>query len=673
MGFVGFFKDRMVYILWSVAGTFVPYALDTDFLGYLGVDFLPGVESLDREKLGLKHYFIILAPVLLDREVFKIFGVDLFEGVYTGSTGPELDPLYDKNSGDIRSRNSSKENEGSNFVAGVFSAIFGFIFSAKGLIIVVVPFILVGGLVLGGYGDYLGVAANQYGAGIQSNQFVEDTKAALSEGTQQALCIAQGPECLRQWRLNNTKRPNSEDVGEDYGLEIQDFRLGSGSQLDIAYKDKDYKIPLSFRIRNNRHGLKGINARDVQYKVQVIDFENDEQHPYCETDWVPVQGYDVDDDGDSHDLYPGTSAATGYRTLNSLSLENCQMLSPGAGQHKTVKLYLKYNYFSQATLYFRAMSRQYKNAQNIDISAKPSETADTPVKAALNVDSPAVFSQQDMSSQPLAVRATLETDEPGIEYQVNDYRLRKSSKTCLPGEGDCGSGIDITQKCSFKDTGNGENMLELNSDSASRLIAGEGDGADAIPDDYWFSEDNPPSIFGCLFGLKEVETLNPSGETLTMGVEANYTVKIEETIDSFEVLNSQCRRLNCPIIFPVEQNIEGVVLAEKGDSLYWKKKSAMCEGIDARDGCKVVEGYKPSYTDLSSNPTIQSGEIAVKVRNTNRDWFSCDVRKGHKNPEYGVIEGFDLNRLQRVVEPSRSMVLDWENGEWRITIGGLCS
>ncbi|MBC5792962.1 MAG: hypothetical protein H8Z69_02870 [Nanohaloarchaea archaeon] len=676
MGAIDFIKNRIVYLAWSIAGSAVPYAFDTEIIGIAAskidaLESLPGVEPINTEELGLKHYLYIIMPILLDREVFKFFGIDLFEGTYINSGTPSLDPMYDRSSGEINRRGrgrSSGEDSDRGLVGKFLSGIFGFIFSTKGMILVI-PLMLVGGLLATGYGAYAGVAADQALAGSGPTEVIEDTASTFSEAKQRVMCLFQGPECLRQWRLNNTKRPDANDVGENYGLKIKEFRLGSGSQLDIAFKNKNYKMPLSFRIRNTRHGLKGINARDVEYKIEVVDYEHDTQNPFCETEWVKINGYDVDDDGDDYDLYPGTSAATGYKTLNSLSLENCHMLSPGAGQQKTVNLYLRYDYFSQATLYFDAMSRQYKNSENIEISTKPSETADTPVEAILNVDSPAVFNEETLNSQPLAVRATLTTEESDVEYQVRDYEVTDSEKTCVPGEGNCEttSGID-SNSCALTREG-GSNKYELKSEAKKRLIAGSGGGADdAIPGDYWFSEDRPPELFGCLFSLEDVQSINPAGETLTMGIEANYTVKKTESIDSFKVLNSQCRKINCPIIRPVENNLEGVVTSSIGqDQEYWTKRSAMCDGLDAGDGCKVVESYQPSYDNLGAKPTVDQGEIAVRVSSGNPDWFSCEIKNGEVQPEYGNIAGFDENRLESVF--NGDMVFDWTQTGWQITRG----
>ncbi len=676
MGAAGWIKDRIVYLAWSLLGSVGWWVCDTEVIGLAAwkidaLESLPGIEAIDPKELGLIHIIYLIVPVLLDREVFKFFGIDLFEGTYVNSKTPSLDPMYDRSSGEINkrgNRGSSKDESDRGIIGKLLSGIFGFIFSTKGLILII-PLLLIGGLLATGYGAYAGIAADQALAGAGPTEAIEDASSTFSEAKQRVMCLFQGPQCLRQWRLNNTKRPDANDVGENYGLKIKEFRLGSGSQLDIAFKNKDYKMPLSFRIRNTRHGLKGINARDVQYKIEVVDYEHDTQNPFCETGWIYVNGYDVDGDDDNHDLYPGTSAATAYKTLNSLSLENCKMLSPGAGQQKTVNLYLRYNYFSQATLYFDAMSRRYKNSQNIQIETKPSETADTPVKAVLNVDSPAVFNEETLKSQPVAVRATLSTDESDVEYQVNDYEVTDSEKTCVPGEGGCSTSFDLdASSCALTPVSGGSNKLELKDEAKKRLMAGFSSADDAIPGDYWFSEDKPPELFGCLFTLEDVQSLNPAGETLTMGIEANYTVRKTDTLDSFEVLNSQCRKINCPIIFPVENNLEGVVTAEISQGQeYWTKRSASCDGIDAGDGCKVVESYQPSYDNLGSKPTIGQGEIAVKLSSGNPDWFSCEVKNGEVEPDYGSITGFDENRLESVFE--EEMVFDWTEAGWQITRG----
>jgi len=548
----------------------------------------------------------------------------------------------------------------------------------------------------GAYADYAGEATtNRYGGAVADSGVWQEVSLTLSQTGQKLKCAAQGPQCMRQWRLNNTKEPGSREVGEEYGLSVESFRLGSGEQVDIAYKEKSYTIPVSFRIRNARNGLKGINARDLEYRIKILDFDQGENAPYCQTDWVPVNGYDIDGDGQSNDLYPGTSAGTGFTKLdgsngytsegNTLTLDNCNMLTPGAGEVRNVKLYVKYKYSSQATLNFEAMSREYQNSEAIDVEPKDSKTADTPVKAAMTVDTPAIFDTANRANdQPVSMRATLNTDNRDIEYQVDNYRLSKSQKTCVKGSGErCNSAEPL--RCSFVQSGDRENSLELSSDAKKQLISGY-DEDDGIPSDFWFSDTKKPGIFGCLFSLKN-QQFNPSGETLTVGVRANYTVKLEDRLDNFKVLNSECRRMNCPLTFPIDasqDNIRGVVISstdsfdrDQGVTDYWKKQRALCDGPDAYDGCIVTDTYTTNYDELRSAPTIDQGDVAIRMNSAFLDqwpeYFSCRVKNSGISGDAEGTYGVNLNRLEDMFLTGSNRVLDYRNGEWTISSPPNCN
>ncbi|MFB6145748.1 MAG: hypothetical protein ABEJ99_04570 [Candidatus Nanohaloarchaea archaeon] len=555
------------------------------------------------------------------------------------------------------------------------------------------------------YGDsWATQTQNRYLAGLQ----VSDQFQVLSEFGKKVECAAQGPACLRQWRLNHTKRPSSNDVGEWYGLKLDNFRVGSGKSVDIAYKDSQYALPISFQISNNRHGLKGIPARNIEFRLKMYDYDHSLNNPYCQTRWLRLgeqvkapdgsmthipSAYDLDNDGNKDDLYPGTSAATGYLKLYNLTLENCHMLQPGAGQYRKIRLYVRYDYFSQATLYFKAMSRQYQNSQGIKIDKKESVTADTPVKAALGVDNPVLFDQNmadndpGYAGQPASIVATLNARDTKVGYQVKDFKVRKSGQTCImnkkgeclnwdstqgacdqydkgtrsyrtcvnaqrsldSGAGSTGSGSDQPMQCSFKHTsGSRPNILELKENAKKRLIASQESG---IPADHWFTKAAPPSLFGCILGLKNPKQINPSGETFTMGVAANYTVRLQEDLGSFQVLNSKCGSYNCPFVYAINgsfmnKNGAKIVFSRlsdlqddsyKNDKWYWLRKEATCDGVDAGDGCSVYEDYspydpKPLKNILGHKAKMQSGQLAVTI---NRQMIS-DYRT-HKNKDSGTV------------------------------------
>ena len=483
------------------------------------------------------------------------------------------------------------------------------------------------------YGNYLGgEVADRYLAGLQVNadKYIDP----MLEARQRVYCLLQGPACMRQWRLNNTRNPGSDAVGEQYLLSIDRFEVGSGDRLDIAYKDGGYKIPTSFGLKNSRNGLKGINALNVSYRIRVIDFDRGRDDPFCDTEWTPVSGFDIREDAEGrfkgNDLYPGTAANTNFLTLDEFNLKNCGLLQPGAGETRTVILDVKYDYFSQATLYFDAMAQKtLLSDPSIEKNWKKSETADTPVKSSLNVNSPVLFDQSKIgsgdASQPFSMRATLFTEERNIEYKIKDLQVRKSSQVERAD--------DTNQDCQLEPaSGRGENVL-VPSDNAPGIIESQDSN-----ETRWYDSTNSPPFFGCIMELKNIGSISPEGETLTMGVASNYTLKLEEPLERFRVLNTRCTEFNCPLLVTMQ-------FAQSQDNMdNWKHK---CDGPDAgrtggTAGCSVVQGDPSDWStvreDLMTGNTalesrIDRGEIAI-------DPFQYDVLGG---PSYNLTNIGALN------------------------------
>lgn len=466
------------------------------------------------------------------------------------------------------------------------------------------------------YGNFIGrELGDRYLAGFTAS--LDPIVSPVLEARQRVFCLLEGPACLRQWRLNNTQTPGSNAVGEQYLLDIDRLEVGSGSELDIAYRDGDYSVPLSFGISNSRNGLKGINARNVSYRVKMIDFERGRDNPFCETGWRPIDGYNIRNTDDSteftgNDLYPGTSASTGFLRLDEFNLENCGMLQPGAGETRTVLLEVKYDYFSQATLYFDAMAREtLLSNPDIEKEWKPSETADTPVKSALNVNHPVIYNQDQLdqgpdASQPFAMRASLYTEESDVSYKVKNIEVTKSSQVEIQ-ESD-------NRQCSFRNSGD-DNKLVLDSNRGILQDEQISDSSDGEQDD-WYNEDDNPPFFGCTMRLNDPASISPEGETLTMGVASNYTVKMDEQLERFEIMNTRCSDNNCPLLVTRE-------FAESSDvpQENWKY---VCEGPDAgragaSRGCSVVRGegdwsnIEKMTGDNKLDSRLETGEVAIDL------------------------------------------------------------
>lgn len=524
-------------------------------------------------------------------------------------------------------------------------------------------------------GDYAAWTQDTFGDQYVGGVPMENEIQAVGQAKQRVYCLFKGPACLRQWQLNNTQRPDSTDVGEEFGLEVREFRLGSGDSIDVAYKDKNYQIPVSFQLSNKRHGLDGIVAKNVQYRVKIVDSKHGVNNPYCDTGWQDVDAFDADGDGYKDDVYPGTSAATNFLRIESLSLKNCRMRQPALGDYRSARLFVRYDYFSQATLYFDAMSREYQVNQDISVAPKDSVTADTPVKAAINVMDPAIFETDlgGIESQQFPVRVTLNSEDSDVDYQVKDFKVRKSSASCVVNEnGRCAEDKEDYMECSFKPIeyrGDNENFFEPDEKAAEQMIASLGDGEGDIPSDYWFTRNRPAPIIGCQMQLDESQNFNPSGETLTMGVAANYTVRIENSIGSLKLINSRCTTINCPILETISMSnlgsgshfeditsdhsfseIKKIDKEKEQDEYesrleaYWDIERSFCDGVDAGNGCAVTETL-----DGTSSPEfeISRGEIAVEANVVSFESEECDFENS-KIEEKSV--GLSLDKIQKYVK-----------------------
>lgn len=456
------------------------------------------------------------------------------------------------------------------------------------------------------YGSFIGgQIGDQYLAGV--NLDVETTLGPVNGIITQVKCISEGPACLR----NSTREPNSENVGETYRLELSRFEVGSGEGIDIDGKDGDYSPPISFGLSNTRNGVYGIPAYNVSYRIRVVDYERagltGTNDPYCGTGWNPVQGYDLRDvEGkfSGNDLQPGTSASTNYLRLDEINLEDCGLLQPGLGQTKTVLLEAKYDYSSEATLYFEAMSRQVMQ-QNPDVNPvfKASETADTPVKSVLNVESPVLFDRNELgtgqdAAEPFDIRADLISEDSSVSYKIKGLAVEKSSEVQISES--------ETAVCQLEPKDSNEELL-VPSGSAAEILEGQSRS-------QWFSSNDPPEFFGCRMELIDPAGINPQGQTLSMDIISNYTVKLNQEVETFNVENSRCRAgaFNCPLLV-TEQFVE-----ERNNPDNWVTR---CEGPDATDGCDVVEGRPDKWSTIGENlmtgrelldEQLEDGEYAIE-------------------------------------------------------------
>lgn len=595
-------------IVYAIYGLF-PGA-DLDVLGalhYVGIDlsFLPEVKTIEIGNLSTGQK-ILMIPLLLipyfDLEWFKFLGMDPIRGGYTeDGEDMELDPAeFDRTAGGstAASRNPRRPSAGGSEALSTAGGI------VKKLALVAVPiamigiaFMMIGG---SGYGSLVQGAVGNELAGVDFGS----TFTMVEQGVQTLQCFGNAA-CMRQWRLNNTQRPGSEEVGQSYSLEVEDFSVNSGADLDVSGRRASYTLPVGFSLYNPRHGLKGIAARGTKYQVRVEDFGNQNDDAYCGTGWRTIGGeYASDIDG----VEPGTIIPGGFATpvsgMDDLNLSSCGLLQPAAGLSRRVALDVKYNYSSQARLYFEAMSRENLRSLGERPEFKQSDTADTPVKSYINVESPVTFRQEggERASRVFRVRLGMSTDRNDIKYRFDpeEFRLYDSSKTIDVDSADISDAsatCDGLQKVEGKqDT---YKLSETMINYTKRLYdRGE-----------WFSSSSGMSPVSCSMAIEkdELPTVSPSGETLMMRIDANYTVKIEKSDNSFKAMNGRCGggQYNCPLLVPNRT-------AQKNDHLY--SKCTTENSVDAANGCDVREGDNwhiiNQLNDDSVDEEVEQGEKA---------------------------------------------------------------
>lgn len=416
------------------------------------------------------------------------------------------------------------------------------------------------------YGNWVGGAAANSEAGVALTQgsLFEEEKRAISQGIAKVQCGLKGPQCLRQWQMNNTVRPGSDSVGERYELTIENFGIGT-DRIDTAYKEKGYTIPVNFLVSNTRNGLKGITARNVEYKIDI----RDQDEVFCTTDWQSIssQGINVEDVEGLNledNILPGLGVSP-VRSLDMLNLSACEMLQPSMGANKVMELNVRYDYSSQATLYFDAMSREQRRELGINPSFEKSETAKTPVQSYANVQQPVSFFETESGSRrgvPFSARFGFETPGFNVEYKIHPGSIAIYDSTLTEAMEENCNGLKHVE-------GNQYNISER---AAERISARQQEG--------WFSSNVEPAPLRCTMQLTNPEEIDPAGEELIMRIDGNYTIKKTEQFESFSVWNTECSRIPCPMLVT-----KGYSDAREDMNLNYE-----CTGstsVDSRNGCSV--------------------------------------------------------------------------------------
>ena len=510
--------------------------------------------------------------------------------------------------------------------------------------------------------DYGQWAGQEVGGAVPSYDFTGE-RNALRLAWGRVECALSGPQCLRELQANNSQRPGSESVGTKFGLEIEEFSVNNGYKFDIAGRQKDDNVPISFDVYNPIKNFRGIDARGVQYRLTVDGGETCIANG-TEDLWGKTLGSGL--------IRAGTfERPTGE--LEDLTLENCGMLQPALGSNKDAELQIKYNYSSQSTLQFEAMSEDYLSQEGLRSEPTQSETANTPVQTYVNVQSPVLFSEENGLREPnvFPVYLGFQTEQYDVGYRINIEDLEMESSSALID-------VDTASKNYDKDYGGDCEALNYEGDGVYtvNMESSSAQNIKAQQENRWFSRGAGPSPFRCDMIIDPgesntgpVSTITPTGETLTMRADANYSVRLSSQSENFEVLNNRCTagNFNCPLIV-TEEEAQGSTLRNTCDS-DWR--------IDAAGGCTIVEnrddwGNPEAYNDENNYVTeIENRENAYRFgklveENLSREGTFESSSKDSYNPNAAV--GFEPSDIEDFKQNENSYAIVNEGSNSNIDV-----
>jgi hypothetical protein len=663
--------------------------------GILGINIIPGAQPVAWKDLSIFQKLMLVIP-LIDLEYLDILGINVFsdaEKAYQDrNKEPELDDLNQprtqgqdngrrgRDQGGMRRRNSNtppRRRGGNQVVTGNEDDDEGInLGSVKGTIKKAFFVTLIAGVLLG-TGTFvssslspssgsttqtdLAASTDTIGqvAGSSASRSVDQGSEFIQRQTGYVKCLGSSPvstltgdnECVQEWKSQNSERPDSNDVGERYGLVIDRFSItGSESGINVGSARPDEEIPVTIVVRNPIRGIKGIEAKNVEYKLRMTDSEHEGEDEYCDTGWLPLR--DTDSSGEPEDIPPGGTVFKRSIQVSESSEgdpfthESCRMLTPGAGDDRTVQFFLRYEYFSQATLYFQAMSTEELESEDITRKFTNSQTADTPAQAALSATQPVTFRSgyEGENRKTFEVQGTVTTEKEDVDYFIRDLKMVDSTLT-QPLQGD---------RCDFETQSSQQGSQSLRPDDFTKQRLQENADGDA----KFYSEDRPPNPFSCEFRLNEYRQISNSGETLDMDLLTNYTIIKSSDQVTFEAYNRRCssEQNNCPFVFPV-QGPSSSDLARLSDPyqvnsenpLYWSLKEARCTGPSASDGCTAVSSEQ--YRDLLNREIneydgskIRDGEIAVQINQEPSDLIGkCGQKAVNTDETNRNIIGLDYD------------------------------
>ncbi|QGA80794.1 hypothetical protein LC1Nh_0912 [Candidatus Nanohalobium constans] len=582
----------------------------------------------------------------------------------------------------VRRRNELRyddERHSVEWLRSIFST--GYRLASKAIIPVLILGLIGGGILMfSGGGGYMGLLGDMFGsetsqAGNAFSDFGEVIGFQAGKFGKTLSCFGDAG-CIKEWELNNTQEPGSNDVGETYELRVDGFNVfGADQSFDVAYQAPGTGIPISFLLKNTRHQLKGIDARNVSYRLRITETKfasgSDDQ---CSSGWISLQKYGQDVDGlgegnANNLLLPGESAEPLNWQEEDMSLADCGLLQPGPSNSFDALLQVKYNYSSHSILQIDAMSNRHRNEENIERDRKNSDAVDTPVQSYIATRNPMTFSEVngDRIDRPQQFEVGISTDENDVSYKVDaeSFEFKDSSLT-----------DHVESECSglVKADEGGENMFELNKSVKEDI----GDRQE----DSWFDKRSSAVKAFCNFEFNDPEEISATGETLTFTAEADYQLKLSEHRTSFKVRNTRCTTENCPMLKPVSENLDTIVQTDLDDQDinrssedYRDKQYAICgRPQDDEDGCSVLKnGFKDRSSLVEENReeesrengadlVVEEGNIAVKTSAIDDSKaFTCDAKQ--KSFNNSVVQ-FEPDELIDAIDEVGNKALNYSRGDW---------
>lgn len=490
------------------------------------------------------------------------------------------------------------------------------------------------------YATYGSQALQPYMPNIDMSPFVTMIQGPIAK----AQCFFEGPQCLTEWKMNNTQRPGSEEEGQTYDLKSSGFEIEQGQTIDAAYQPPDRSLSVAFALENPMYGLKGIAARDVQYNVLVNDNAGEQ---VCGTDFIPINLYQRDSiepttipPGDSYSA--GAAIQEPEAIKEQLTMLKCGLLQPGQAKlTRTAELQYMYDYSSQSNLRIKAMSYQNYADKNLDRVYKKSETADTPVKSYVNVYAPVLFDEMQDGTRkprPFEVQIGLETDDLDVKYRVDPESIRFTPSRATEVAGNCDDFTPIS-------TSERDITTYKLDDSGIDQIRRE-----TFENDRWYTKARSPSVMECTLSVSNPDQISASGETLIMDVSADYTVIKEGITDQFQAWNTLCSGLNCPLLVP-ENRLSGLDESKREGFLTScdpGKRATAVGGCDVRNPGISSEGaawQEEKIEDAWLTPQIPGSDIInferIDEGETAYDWNMVVKESGDAIKSFASIQKTD--------------------------------